>query len=308
MNVRFSSFRERGAAIVLAMGVVAVAAIAASGIMVTQSTWARHGELKVDHVQAQAVVMAGVDWARAVLGDDRRLGAVDHLGEPWALRLQPMPLENGQLSGYVEDQQGLFNLNNLVRDGKVERAQFDSFCRLLALLGLPVALADALVDWLDENGVAESQGAEDAYYLALQPPYFTANRALADLGELAMVRGFDRNVRSRLSPFVTALPRFTAVNVNTAPPEVLAAIVPGLGLDGARSLVAKRASVHFRNPADFIGELPRESKGTPPDIGVSSDYFLAHVAVSVGSAEARGVALLARGGGAWPSVVWRKLL
>jgi general secretion pathway protein K len=301
-------FRERGAAIVLAMGVVALAAVAASGIMVAQSTWARHGELTADHVQAQAIVMAGVDWARAVLGDDRRLSEVDHLGEPWALRLQPMPLENGQLSGYIEDQQGLFNLNNIVKDGRVEGVQFDSFCRLLTMLGLPVALADALVDWLDGNDVVEPQGAEDAYYLALQPPYFTANRPLTDLAELAMVRGFDHGVRSRLSPFVTALPRFTAVNVNTAPPEVLAAIVPSIGLDGARSLVAKRASVYFRNPADFIRELPRESVGTVPNIGVGSDYFLTHVSVNVGGAEARAVVLLARGSAGWPSVVWRKAL
>lgn len=308
MTTRFTRFREKGAAIVLAMGVVAVAAVAASGIMVTQSTWARHGELTADHVQAQVIVMAGVDWARAVLGDDRRLGEVDHLGEPWALRLQPMPVESGLLSGHLEDQQGLFNLNNLVKDGKVESAQFEGFCRLLKVLGLPVSLADALVDWLDENDVAEPQGAEDAYYLALQPPYFSANRALADLGELSMVRGFDQGVRARLGPFVTALPRHTSVNVNTASPEVLAAIAPGLGLDGARSLAAKRATVHFRSPADFIRELPRESGNATTGIGVGSDYFLAHVSVTIGSAEARGVALLARGSAGWPAVIWRRAL
>jgi general secretion pathway protein K len=290
------------------MSVVALAAIAASGIMVTQSTWARHSELTSSHVQAQAIVLAGVDWARAVLSDDRRLGGVDHLGEPWALRLQPIALENGALSGYIEDQQGLFNLNNLVKDGKVDGAQLGAFRRLLSILGLPAALADALVDWLDEDDRVEAQGAEDAYYLSLQPAYFAANRPLTDLGELSLVRGFDHGVRARLKPFVTALPRYTAVNVNTAPPEVLAAVVQGLGLDSARALVAKRESVYFLNPADFIRQLPREAIGATPNIGVSSDYFLAHVFVSVGSAEAGGLALLVRGSAGWPAVVWRKSL
>ena len=82
--------RQRGVAIVLAMGVVALAAMAATAIMVTQSTWARRSELTSDHVQAQLIIKAGVDWARAVLSDDRRASNVDHLGEPWALRLPPM--------------------------------------------------------------------------------------------------------------------------------------------------------------------------------------------------------------------------
>ena len=86
-------------AIVLAMGVVALAAMAATAMMITQSTWSRAAELTAAHVQAQTLVQAGVDWSRAVLGDDRRLSNIDHLGEPWALRLPPMSVEGGELAG-----------------------------------------------------------------------------------------------------------------------------------------------------------------------------------------------------------------
>ena len=119
--------RQRGVAIVLAMGVVALAAIAAAAIMVSQGTWARQVELTADHIQARAVLLAGADWARAVLSDDRRVSNVDHLGEPWALRLPPMSVENGELVGHIEDQQGAFNVNNLVADGKVNVAQLAHF-------------------------------------------------------------------------------------------------------------------------------------------------------------------------------------
>jgi len=301
------STSQRGVAVVLAMGVVALAAIAAAAMLASQSTWSRHAELTAEHVQAQALVRAGVDWARAVLSDDRRASGVDHLGEPWALRLPPVPVDNGELAGQIEDQQGAFNLNNLVRNGKVSPPHVEQFRRLLQILGLPDALAASLVDWLDADSEPQPQdGAEDGYYRALQPPYLAANRALTEVAELALVRGFDQAARARLRPFVSALPRFTAVNANTASPEVLAAVVEGLGLDGARALVAQRERAYFRNFSDFFNQLPAGLMVPTEGITASSDYFLVSVRVSIGGAQARGTALLARGQAGWPAVVWRK--
>ena len=300
---------QRGVAIVLAMGVVALAAMAAVAIMVTQSTWARHSELTSDHVQAQALLQAGVDWSRSVLSVDRRMSNIDHLGEPWALRLAPVPVENGEVTGYIEDQQGAFNLTNLVSAGKVNLAQLEHFRRLLAILGLPAVLADALADWVDADSQPQPQGgAEDGYYLALQAPYLAANRPLIDVGELALVRGFDENVRARLRPFVTALPRSTPVNVNTASPEVLAAIVEGMDLDSARALVARRNKAYFRNGQEFMSRIPPGFTVATEDITVSSDYFMVTLRVTIGQAEARGMALLAREDIFWPVIVWRKFL
>ncbi|HXM84119.1 MAG TPA: type II secretion system minor pseudopilin GspK [Burkholderiales bacterium] len=297
---------ERGVAVVLAMGVVALAAIAAAAMLASQSTWSRHVELTSEHVQAQALVQAGVDWARALLSDDRRVSSVDHLGEPWALRLPPVPVDNGELAGQIDDQQGAFNLNNLVRNGAVSPPHLAQFRRLLQILGLP-DVAGSLVDWLDADNEPQPQGgAESDYYQGLQPPYLAANQPLTDVAELALVRGFDEAVRARLRPFVTALPRFTAVNANTASPEVLAAVVEGLGLDGARAMVAQRERAYFRNFSDFFNQLPPGLVVPTENISVSSDYFLASVRVTIGDAQARGTALLARGAAGWPAVVWRK--
>lgn len=301
--------RQRGVAIVLAMGVVALAAMAAAAIIVSQSTWARQVELTTDHIQARAVLLAGADWARALLADDRRLSNVDHLGEPWALKLPPLPVENGELVGQIEDQQGAFNLNNLVAEGKINLAQLAHLRNLLATLGLPDELADALADWIDADSQPQPRdGAEDAYYLALDPPYVAANRPLIDSAELALVRGFDDNVRARLRPYVSALPGFTAVNVNTARAEVIAAVVDGLDLGGAQLLVAQRDRAYYRDSDDFLRRLPRGVEAAAGDIGVSSDYFLATLRVTIGGAQARGTALLARRGPGWPDIVWRKYL
>jgi general secretion pathway protein K len=276
--------RQRGVAIVLAMGVMALAALAAGAMLASQSTWSREVELNGDHVQAQSLVRAGVDWARAVLSDDRRNGNVDYLGEPWALQLPPMPVDNGELAGHIADAQGRFNLNDLAAGGKTDVIELEHFRRLLAILGLPSGLADALADWID------------------------ANRPLTDLSELALVRGFDDGVRARLAPFVSALPRFTPVNVNTAPPEVLAAIADGLDLDSARALVAKRDRAFFRTVADFTSALPSGVTAPARDISVATSFFLADVRVTLGGAQARGRALLDREGVGWPSIVWSKVL
>ena len=299
--------RQRGVAIVLALAVVALAALAATAMLVSQSTWSRQVELTAGHAQAQHLLQAGLDWSRAVLSDDRRNSEIDHLGEPWALRLPSLPVENGSLAGHVEDQQGRFNLNNLLKDGKVDVAQLERFRRLLAILALPPELADSLADWIDADDQPQPRGgAEDAHYLALQPPHLAANRPLTDVGELALVAGFDDPVRDRLRPFVTALPRFAAVNVNTASPEVIAATVDGLSLDDARGIVARRERTWFRDISDFTRQLPTGLSVPSENIAVSSDYFVATMSITIGGAKARGSALLAREHPGWPVIVWRK--
>ncbi len=301
--------RQRGVAIVLAMGVVALAAMTATAIMVSQSTWARQSELTADHTQAQGLVRAGVDWARAVLHADRRAGNIDHLGEPWALRPAPIPVDNGEIAGNIQDQQGAFNLNNLADGGIINRVELARFRRLLAMLELPTNLADALADWIDgDNEPLSANGAEDDYYLGLQPPYLTANQALADISELALVRGFDDKVRARLRPFVTELPHSTQINVNTAPAEVLAATIDGMNLDAARALVAQRDRAYFSSVADFASRLPGRLAVPASGIALSSQYFVVTLHATVGQAQAHGTALLTREGSGWPAIVWQKTL
>jgi len=278
--------RERGAAIILALSVVALAALAASAMMVSQGVWIRQMQLSDGRVQGQFMIQAGLDWARAVLNYDRHSSSVDHLGEPWAMRLPPIPLENGSLAGYLEDQQARFNLNNLVKNGRVDPGQLETFRRLLSILDLRPVLADMLADRMVADG-----------------------RPFVDVSELARLGCFDEVTRARLLPFVTALPGSTAVNVNTAAPEVLAAVVDGLGLDGARALVAQRERAYFRSTSEFLDRLPSGLTVPGGTISVSSNYFMATIDADFGGAHARGLALLARDElGGWPAVVWRKYL
>jgi DNA uptake protein ComE-like DNA-binding protein len=60
---------------------------------------------------------------------------------------------------------------------------------LMSLPGLDAGIADAILDWIDEDDEAREYGAESAYYSTLEPPYAPKNGPLDTVEELLRVRG-----------------------------------------------------------------------------------------------------------------------
>jgi general secretion pathway protein K len=302
---RIAVKRESGAAVVLAMLIAAFAAAVAATVFADQQRWNRSVEYRRDQVQALALVMAGVQWARQILQDDARRSEIDHLGEPWALALPPIPLDNGEIRGAIADAQGRLGINAL---GGGDAPQLDRarIQRLFARLGGPVAALDAIADWIDADGVARPAGAEDAYYAAQSSPGLAANAPLLRVAELAGVKGVTPQSLATVAPFLAAMPVGTPVNVNTAPAEVLAAIVDNLDGDRLAALVADRARKPYTTVAEFRARLP-EGTALASDSGLSvkSAYFYVTVEASQGATRARARALLRRSGGEWPAIVWQ---
>lgn len=300
---------QRGAVVIVAMLIVALAATSASMLLQQQDMSIRQLEAARDYEQARWFLNGGAHWARVILRADARMNTVDHAGELWATGLPPTEIEQGRLSGDIRDQQGLFNLNNLVRDGKSSGHDIAALKRLLQTIGLRPDLADAIADWIDTDSDLQSpEGAEDEYYLRLAAPYRAANQPLSGIEDLIRVRGCDAAVIARLRPFATALPRRTPVNVNTAPPEVLAAIVEGLTLPEALVLASGRSAAYFRGRDDFRTRLPRtELNVNNEDISVDSQFFLVRGRATVGKADLRMRLLLQRAGPALPAIVWQRM-
>ncbi len=300
---------QNGVAIVMVLLIVALATSLAVFMTTQQNLWQRQLESQFDRAQARRIGIAAIDWARAVLADDARTSSIDHADEMWALRLPAMPVENGEVIGAIEDRQGLFNLNNLVRNGVTSAVDVAQFQRLLGLLGLPAGLATALADWMDADSVSQgADGAEDDYYLSLARPYRASNRSLVELGELELVKGFDRPAIERLRPYVTVLPIPGPVNVNFAPPEVLAAVAQNMNLAVARMLVLQRRGNPFKSVADFQQRLPNGGiQVSDRDVSVSSQFFMVTGRVTEGRALVTTQALLQRLDGGWPAVVWQNM-
>ena len=295
--------RQRGVAIILVLLIVAIATSLAAYMAMQQNLWQRQVESQFERAQARQLGMAGIDWARAILAEDKRGNNVDHAKEIWTLRLPPVPIEGGEIIGAIEDRQGLLNLNNVA-------SNVTQFANLLVLLGLPADLAPALADWIDSDDVVQAGGAEDAYYLALPRPYRAANRPLVELGELVKVKGFDSRTIDRLRKYVAVLPVSqtpTPVNVNFAIPEVLAAIIPNLSLSDAKSIVHQREGQPFKDIADFNQALVKMGiKAVNSGISVQTDFFWVTGTASIGKAQVVTQALLQRSNN-WPTVVWQSV-
>lgn len=298
--------RVRGAAVILAMLIAALAAAVAATVFADQQRWSRTVEYRRDQVQAQALAMAGIQWARQILDDDARGSEIDHLGEPWALALPPIPLENGEIRGAIVDAQGRLNVNALGDSGTASTSGRARIAALFAQRGGPSAALDAIADWIDADGIAREAGAEDSYYAAQPVPGLTPNAPLLRVAELSSVKGVTPQALAAVAPYLSALPSGTPVNVNTAPAEVLAAVVDSLGPDGAARLVAARAREPYTTIADFRSRLP--TGATLSDeraLAVKSAYFYVTVEARQGATLARARALVHRGAGESPTIVWQ---
>ena len=246
--MKASRVHQEGFAAILAILLVAAAAAAAVSIQKHQSLWARQVENIAARAQADALAQAGVQWAKLAMADRENPRPLQ--GEELAARaLDAMNLRDAELRMRLVDQQGLYNLNNVVRGDRASEVDVQLLRRLLGLLGLPTQLADAVVDAVD----ADSQttlpgGAEDLDYLAMVPPRRAQNRRFLDIASLANVRGFDALRVARIEPYVSALPEATPINLNSAPAELLAALVPQMSLEAARRLVASRAERPLPSP------------------------------------------------------------
>ncbi len=298
----------RGAALLMAMLIAALAATVAVALAADQQRWLADVTHRRDQVQAQSLALAGVQWARQILREDARGSSLDHLGEPWAFPLPATPIANGSIQGRIEDAQARFNLNMLARDdpaGLVERARL---ARLFASRGVPPALLGAIADWVDVDATARADGAEDDAYAQTAPPSLAANAPLIRTAEITAVLGVNARAFAAVAPFVIALPTTSTLNVNTAPAETLTAALPDLRGEALAGLLADRVRAPFTSIADFRSRLPRSvAFADEASFGVSSGYFLVTVISRQGDAVALARALLKREARDYPVVVWQTL-
>lgn len=182
----------------------------------------------------------------------------------WARGEQRLPVEGGLIVGRVRDGGNCFNLNSLVRAegaGRLRRnpESVERFLRLLEALELdPLrasAIADAAVDWLDDDARPAPRGAEDTAYAGRRLPYRTAGAPMAEVSELRGLEGVDGALYRRVEPFLCAHPDHepSRLNVNTlteadAP---LLVMLAGEELARARDVIADRPEGGFARIEDF---------------------------------------------------------
>ncbi len=306
--------RQRGVALITVLLVVAVVTVVCSGLIARQQLAIRSSTNMLVQRQAWHYAQGGEALAKALLLRDLRQGeagpAVDHLGEPWAAPLKTFALdEGGELRVRIEDLSGRFNLNSLVREGRLDRVAFERFQRLLRRLNIGAPYAGRLRDWLDfDEQVSVVNGAEDNDYLLLKPPYRAANRPLADVSELRLLLGMREQDYRLLLPYVSALPPEAALNVNTASALVLSSLAEELSPDVVLALVAARGARGFRTLEEFFAQLgPAAQHVKARKLAVGSQFFQVISEVEMGTRRQVLVSLLQRGGDGGVRVLARDL-
>jgi len=256
-----SRHSKRGVALITALLITALSGSLAAGLSWDNALDVRRTMAMLYRDQAIQVAVGSEGWVRKILKDDVTNSDSDHLGEIWATEIPALPIEaeavQGTIYGEIKDLQGRFNINNLIDgDGKIDKASFEQYERLLAALDLDVRLAGVTADWLDADQTAQiPDGAEDDLYTGFTPAYRTANQPVTNVTELAALDGMNRESFQILLPHVTALPGRTAINVNTATLAVLQSLGPNISSADAEGLIQQREDGGFPDYSGVFAPL-----------------------------------------------------
>jgi general secretion pathway protein K len=293
--------RQRGAALLLAMMIVALVATLAAGMVWQQ--WRAIQVEAAERARSQSAWMlnGALDWSRLILREDARADASgrsqrpahDHLGEPWATPLAEARLstflaadrdnntEGGPdafLSGSITDAQSRYNLRNLVaEDGKLVPKELATLTRLCEGAGVPGDTVKRLTRslksaWAPPPGAAASAGSPASAASAPEPAGEEAAPIAPErFAQLAWL-GLDAPTLAALQPLVDILPQRTPVNLNTAGREVLAAVLD-VDLGTAERLVQARQASPFSTIEAAKPHLPQTTTLEPARVSVGTSYF-----------------------------------
>jgi len=184
---------RKGVILVGALWVMMFLAMVVLSFATSQTVELRAAGAFADRLQGRHLARSGVEDALACLMADET--DYDGPDEEWRRnpeRFERVPLgegfysliynnvdENAELTFGMDDENGKVNLNIAPKEV------------LEDLPGMSEALAEALIDWRDEDDETTGDGgAEDEYYLRLDPPYYAKNGPLDTVEELLLIKGF----------------------------------------------------------------------------------------------------------------------
>lgn len=280
--------RQRGAALLVAMLIVALVASLASA-----ASWQQWRNIQAEtdeRAQSQAywLVRGALDWGKIILYLDRRATSNDHLNEPWALPLAEARLStfltadhnvsqvdaNADMTeaffnGGVADLQGRLNLTNLVDGEQLDAATVTQFERLFEALNLPVEQVATLARQYHASVRAENADSADSEASRTSEIPLTP----VCIDQLDWL-GLDRLTIERLRPYVTVLPARTRLNLNTAHELVLWAALEGADQAVAARLAAVRETQPFASVANAQTVVGPDVPLNGSTLGVETSYFL----------------------------------
>lgn len=276
---------QRGVALLTILLLVVSITVVAGAMLASQKIAIRRSGLLFDQNQLSQDINAGQQLAITMIRADDKLNDTDSEQDIWAQPLPPYLLANHSISIELRDEASRFNINNLYQNGAVDSAAVAIFQRLLTQLNLQPDIAIAVLDYQDTDSDVYQDGGDESVVYSHQSSGSASktlpNQALVSVDQLQEIRGVNAEVLAALRPYITAVPYYVPINVNTASPVLLAALIDGATSQQMQGLVDMRAKQALAS-IDDVWQLPMLSslnddqrKALKPLLAVDSQAFMA---------------------------------
>lgn len=239
-----TSMRSQGGVALLTILLLVVSiTVVAGSMLASQKIAIRRSGLLFNQNQLLQDINAAQQLAVTIISADSTLNDTDSLQDIWAQPLPPYPLGAHSVTMELRDEASRFNINNLYHDGAVDAAALAVFQRLLTQLNLEPEIAIAAVDWQDSDSEVYNDGGNESAVYVQQGASMDAtlpNQPFVSVDQLLEVRGMNAEAMATLRPFITAVPYYLPINVNTASLEVLASLLEGVSAQQLQGLTTLR--------------------------------------------------------------------
>ena len=275
--------RQGGVAVVTALLLTTLAVTIVASLFWQQQVQVRSMENQRLHLQIQWILRGTLDWIKLILQQEGNQ-AYSSLKDPWAVPLANTRIDqyvdrervageafDANLSGQIFDATARYNLTNLAPDGVVVDGQVAIFKQLLTLLRLDPSLAAGAAKLVasgrQQAAAQNSQGNQSSTQVK--------QMQVIELDDLLEVPGLTVDALDKLRQYAIVLPETTPVNVNTAPAEVLAAVL-STQLATAQALVTQRDRAAWISKPYFDAAFVKLGGTAPAETvaGVKSGWFL----------------------------------
>lgn len=284
--------KQRGAAIIVALFVVSLVAAAAVAMIVRLSIDIRKTELLQHTGQSELYAQGSIAWAMNQLIYNIQHQKPKQLTDKTPIYSKTDKVDGYEISSIIEDEQGKFNLNNLVNQDAI-----NNFVRLIHAVEPDLSLTnvnkivEATRNWILPSSATEL----DSYYQKQTPAYQAPHRPMVSVSELRLVRGVTADIYTHLLPYITALPVVTPINVNNASVPVLMSLSANMTNESAAAILNHLHQSPAIAPEDFTNFDIVKNNSTPAaQITVVSSYFLVKTNVTVGQQHTAIYTLLGR--------------
>ncbi len=281
---------DNGFALVLTILVIGLLAALTIRFNIEVRTDLYAAEVIFENIKAGYIAKSGFNYALAVLYKDAEQNDFDSLSERWrneaALFSKASSMfKDGRFELEIKDHSGRININRLIDSegnyNKAQKALLKAFfsSEQFGLWPEEVdCIIDAIKDWVDPDDRGRMEKAD---YQNLQESYFCRNGPMMFVEEMLFIRGVTRKLfygtkdSPGISTYLTTLGD-GRININTADPLILKALMAGAGQDLIEDMVTYRADAEndLTNPGWYKKFTESEQINIDPSlVTVSSEFF-----------------------------------